>query len=185
MDNLLVLTTAGRLNLLKEAISTLRDPLDVLVIDDATPGDEIGDFCKQKGLAFITKLKPKGLTNSWNSVYKFFKENKYKRCILSNDDVKFSKGFSHGLLDGVEKFTVVGPISNNPSKSKNSQKLQWLFRYTDLPCENIDNVQQFLEKKYKESPYIGSTEFNGFCFAFSLSVKDLLSPMGYYLTLQT
>lgn len=173
-DNLLVLTTAGRLHWLKEAISTLRDPLDVLVVDDATPGDEIRDFCKQKGLAFITKDKPKGLTDSWNRAYEYFRENKHKRCILSNDDVKLPEGFSRGLLDGVDKFTVVCPISNTPSKYRDSQKSQWLFRYTDLPCENIDNVQQFLENKYQESPYIKTVDFNGFCFAFSRSISGYM-----------
>jgi len=171
VDNLLVLTTAGTLSWLKEAISTLRDSLDVLVVDDATPGNEIRDFCNQRGLAFITKPEPKGLTNSWNSAYKFFRENKYRRCIFSNDDVKFSKGFSRGLLDGVDKFTVVGPISNAPSISKKCQKLQWLFRYTDLACEKIDAIQKFLEQEYKEAPWVETIDFNGFCFAFSRSLS--------------
>lgn len=171
MDNLLVLTTAGTLGWLKKAISTLRDNLDVLVVDDATPGNKIRNFCLQKGLAFISKTKPKGLTDSWNRAYKFFRENKYKGCILSNDDVRFSEGFSQGLLDGVDKFTVVGPVSNEPSRYRNFQKSQWLFRYTDLPYENIDNIQRFLEKKYKGSPYIEAVDFNGFCFAFSRGIS--------------
>lgn len=171
MDNLLVLTTAGRLHWLREAIFTLRDSLDVLVVDDAALGDEIRDFCKQKGLAFITKAEPKGLTNSWNTAYRFFRENEYKRCILSNDDVKFPRGFSRGLLDGTDKFSVVVPISNKPAITKAYQKSQWLFPYTDLPCGDIDSVQEFLEKKHRELPYIETGSFNGFCFAFSRNIS--------------
>ena len=169
-DNLLIVTVAGRIRWLKGAIETLRDPLDVLVVDDATPGNEIRDFCQEKGLAYITKPKPKGLTNSWNEGFKFFRENKYKRCILSNDDVRFPKGFSRGLLAGTDNFTVACPICNMPTRKKNLNRLQWLFRYTELPPKKIDAIQQLLEKKYIKSPYTQTSDFNGFCFAFSNNI---------------
>lgn len=175
MKNLLAITVAGQLKWLKEAISTLQDPLDVLVIDDATPGDEIGDFCLQKGVKFITKEKPVGLTDSWNKAYQYFKENGYKNCILSNDDVRFPAGFSAGLFEGLKEFDLMAPLSNNPGfqwDNVHSPLCQDIRRFVDIePNErNVDRVQGIISKRYRKSPFRQSNFINGFCFAFSSSI---------------
>ena len=49
MKDLLVLTTAGRSHWVKDAVATLDDPLDVLVIDDGSPepvGSDIRTFAR-------------------------------------------------------------------------------------------------------------------------------------------
>lgn len=176
MKNLLVLTTAGRLHFLHDAIAGLRDPIDVLVVDDATPPKVgIGAFCKQHKLHFITKKHPKGLTHSWNLAYQFFKAKGYDACILSNDDVRFSLGFSRGLLQGLRKFAVTCPVSNKPSKNPKMWPVQWLSRYTHMrPTEkkaNRDAIQQFLEKKFNKHPHLKIGGFNGFCFAFGRGIS--------------
>jgi len=172
-ENLLVLTTAGRLKWLERAIETLRDPLDVLVVDDATPSDVgIGDFCKTKGLKFLTRPKAKGLTHSWNAAYWFFRENRYKKCILSNDDVKFPKGFSNGLLGGLEKFDLVGPVSNRPGHGI-AQKVKE-FTAVSVTEDNMDQVQEALLQKYSETPLVEHGFVNGFCFAFSTTVQEFM-----------
>ncbi len=174
--NLLAITVAGQLKWLKEAILTLQDDLDVLVIDDATPGNSIKDFCKQNiGMKLITKLKPMGLTNSWNLAYQYFKENNYDNCILSNDDVRFPKGFSEGLLKGLDKFNIVAPLTNNPGYGydcESSPFCQDVKRFVNInPTEkNYDKVQQILHERYKSGSFRPSNFFNGFCFAFSYSI---------------
>jgi len=176
MKNLLAITVAGQLKWLKEAISTLQDKIDVVIVDDATPGDIIKGFCREKKLDILTKLKPMGLTNSWNLVYQYFKENNYDNCILSNDDVRFPKGFSEGLVNGLEKFDLVAPLSNEPGNifdDIHSPACQNVRRYTDIEPTakgNINKVQQVLSVRYKNSPYRQSNFFNGFCFAFSTSI---------------
>jgi len=176
MKNLLALTTAGRLHFLRDAITTLRDPLDVLVVDDATPEKVgIGAFCEKRGLHFITKKKPRGLTHSWNIAWRFFRDNDYGACILSNDDVRFAKGFSVGLLQGARKFSVVCPVSNSPTGSPRLFPQQWLFRYTNMTAtprgSNRQMAQRFLSKKFRHKPFIVVRCFNGFCFAFSKDVS--------------
>ena len=166
----MVLTVAGRLKWVKGAIETLRDPLDVLVVDDATPGNEIRDFCQEKGLAYITKPKPKGLTNSWNRAYQFFRENKYKRCILSNDDVRFPKGFSESLFDGLRDFYLVGPLSNQPGTGHKQRVGGFIDR--GLNPDRIDRVQKALEEEYGSDPFIPFSTINGFCFAFSQVIQQ-------------
>lgn len=171
-ENLLVLTTAGTFKWLKEAIDTLRDPLDVLVVDDATPGREIADFCATKGLLFMTKPKPKGLTHSWNLAYEFFRKERYQNCILSNEDVRFPQGFSKDLLEGLAKFDLVGPLSNQPGTGHH----QRIGRFLKIePSDaNIDQVQKALVKKYSEDPFMGYGSVNGFCFAFSKSIGKFM-----------
>jgi len=177
--NLLVLSTAGRLHWLKGAVETfektLNDPLaipwDLLVIDDATP-DEIGirDFCKEHGIAFVTKERPSGLINSWNLAYQYFMSNGYKFCILSNDDVRIPRRFSRGFLDGLRKFDIIGPVSNDPGVSKD----QKTARFTSMqPKEgNIDKIQYDISHKYhKHDRYQPIRDVNGFCFGFSRSAK--------------
>lgn len=176
MKNLLVLTTAGRLHFLRDAIATLRDPLDVLVVDDATP-TEVGieKFCNKHNLHFITKSRPRGLTDSWNRAYRFFRDNHYDVCILSNDDVRFPIGFSHGLLKGTRKFSILCPISNMPTQNPKMFREQWLHRYTSIKAtarrSNRDVIQKMLEKRFAKKPYKRINSVNGFCFAFGRGVS--------------
>lgn len=173
-ENLLVLTTAGTLKWLKEAIDTLRDPLDVLVVDDSTPEEEgIGAFCKKNGIYFLEKPEPRGLTNSWNMAYQFFKEHNYANCILSNDDVRFPAGFSRGLIAGLSRkphYVMIGPLTNAPGKEY-SQLVGKFTKMKPTP-ENFDQMQKILWKKNKDKNAYERKKFiNGFCFAFSRSME--------------
>lgn len=167
---LLAITTAGRLHWLKGAIKSLGDPVDILVVDDSTPARiGIGDFCQRNKIHFITKKRPRGLTNSWNKAYQFFKEKGYQNCILSNDDVRFPRGFSSGLMQGLQTFSLVGPCSNSPGTGK-GQRIQ---RFIDIrPIElNINPIQKAIFEKHRRNPFMITDYVNGFCFAFSRSIE--------------
>ncbi len=187
MKDLLVLTTAGRSHWVKDAIATLDDPLDILVVDDASPepvGSDICIFCKEKNVRFHTFEKPKGLTRSWNWAYQFFLKNGYDRCIISNDDVRFSNGFSKALLDGTSKYTLVCPVSNRPTGKPTQFPRQWLFRYCAIQAthkrKNRDEIQRTLEEKYVPRSYRKMRTFNGYCFAFSRSgIEEFVYDNGY------
>ncbi len=175
-----MITTGGRFKYLQEALQGLRDKIDVLVIDDAGPyRSEIILICNKFGAYFIYKDKPRGLTDSWNTAFKYMVENNYDRCILSNDDVRFPKRFSHWLLHGTSAFAVVCPVSNQPTGNKNMFPKQWLFNYSSMApsprMKNRDRIQAFLISHYRKKPYEIIRYFNGFCFAFSL--KNILSYM--------
>ncbi len=174
MKNLLAITVAGQLKWLEEALWSLGDNLDVVIIDDSTPN--IKEFCRKKGVKLITKLKPMGLTNSWNLAYQYFKENNYDNCILSNDDVRFPKGFSEGLLKGLDEFDIVAPLSNEPGNiwdHIHSPACQDVRRYVNSinpTGENVNEVQPILSERYKSAPLRQSNFFNGFHYAFSSSI---------------
>lgn len=168
---LLILTTAGRLHWLEDAVKTLRDPLDLLVVDDATPKElGIGNFCQQHGIQFITKSKPKGLTDSWNIGFRFFKKaKKYTYCILSNDDVQFPQGFSRELIRALNtKYLLAGPLTNNSGDALH----QWIKRFIKdkIDFKDIDKIQKTLMKKYRHDRFQPCSFVNGFCFSFSTSI---------------
>lgn len=176
MKNLLAITVAGQLRWLEEAVSTLRDPLDVIVIDDSTPGEEIRDFCRNKDIEFFTKPEPMGLTDSWNLAYELFRERNYDNCILSNDDVRFPSDFSKGLLIGLKQFDLIAPLSNNPGHQwddVHSPLCQNIRRFVRIkPNErNIDGVQTVISQRYAKAPFRRANFVNGFCFAFSSSIS--------------
>lgn len=173
MKNLLAITVAGQTRWLQEAIATLRDHLDILVIDDATPG--MKEFCSENKLNFVTKLKPMGLTNSWNMAYQYFKEKDYDNCILSNDDVSFPQGFSEGLIEGLKEFNLLGPLTNTPGRGYDIESTpfcQYVGRYVSMkPTEkNFDDMQKILSERYRNAPFRPSNIVNGFCLAFSRSI---------------
>lgn len=173
MKNLLAITVAGQLKWLEEAISTLQDDLDILVVDDATSG--IKEFCKKREVNLVTKTKPQGLTNSWNLAYQYLKQNNYDNCILSNDDVRFPMGFSEGLIDGLKEFDLIGPLTNNPGYGhdcESSPFSQNVRRYIDLnpTRKNTIDIQQILLERYRSSPFKQSKFINGFLLAFSSTV---------------
>ncbi len=178
MKSLLAITVAGQTKWLEEAISTLQDDLDVLVIDDATPG--INDVCsaiydRQKRISWITKDQPMGLTNSWNLAYQHFKKFEYDNCILSNDDVRFPKGFSERLIAGLKEFDLIAPLSNEPGiiwDSIHSPAHQEIRRYVDIKPNqnNADRIQQILSLRGGSGSFKRSKFINGFCLAFSQSI---------------
>jgi len=169
---LLILTTAGRLHWLKQAIESLQDAIDVLVVDDATP-EKIGirNFCKQEKIQFITKPEPKGLTDSWNIGYRYFVKHGYIYCILSNDDVRFARGFSVEIKHALNaKFSLVGPITNEPGPALHQGIKKFIRAKRDW--SKVDEIREVLVGKFRHDRFQPSTEVNGFCFAFSNAIRQ-------------
>ncbi len=179
---LLIITTAGRFDLLKGVLGSLRAPVDVLVVDDATPDPERGQMlslCAERGCDWQTKTSPKGLTDSWNRAYQYFKTTSYEVCILANNDVLFPKGFSIGLIQTLRKThcDIVTPFTNQPGFQP-AQGLNEPLKSKATP-ENIDEVQKALEVDYGHliNPWFPLSYWNGFCFAFTKDIaKYELSP---------
>lgn len=169
-QNLLAITVSKQEKYLAEALSSLRDELDILVVDDATPG--MREFCQERKSELITKEKPKGLTDSWNKTFGYFRNKGYERCILSNDDVRFAKGFSVGLFQGLKQFDVVGPLTNQPGHQSKQRLPQCLL--IKVNPENADKIQEELAKTYNNEPFEQLPYFNGFCFAFSKSIERFM-----------
>lgn len=173
-ETILFLTTARRLKWLKGAIETFRDHFVVVVVDDATP-EKIGmrKFCQANKIGFITKKRARGLTDSWNIAYNFFRvrKHRFQNCILSNDDVRFPPNFSKGLIAGIQKYHLVGPLANwygagDGVRFQNSQR----YLKVKATSANVNEIQKMLEEKFRGKPFLACNYVNGFCFAFSQSI---------------
>lgn len=185
MKDLLCLTTAACLHWLVDAVNTMHDPLDVLVVDDASPlpiSSDIRNFCLANGLEFKTFLEPGGLTRSWNWAYQFFLSNNYDTLIISNDDVRFAEGFSSDFIRGMKKFDVICPVSNSPTSNRQRFRPQWIDNYSSLPTsprkKNRRLIQADIEKHHDKNPFLKVKTFNGFCFGFGKSIEKFVYPDG-------
>ena len=49
--------------------------VDVLIVDDYSQKDDVKSLAWEYKARFIGKDKPMGLTDSWNRVYKYYKNN--------------------------------------------------------------------------------------------------------------
>ena len=169
MKDLLVITTCGALEYLEIALKSLnkRGNFDILVIDDGSKKD-IKSITEKYGGIFIGKEKGKGLTHSWNMGYKFFKDNNYDRCVLSNDDVIFPGDVPIDLFNGLDKYLIVGSLSSPVGCG--GQPLQNVGMYIKtnrkyMDAETIQDQLQDTKKRFIEVSFI-----NGFCFSFSKKI---------------
>ena len=185
MKNLLCLTTAACLHWLVDAVNTMHDPLDVLVVDDASPLpilSGIRNFCLLNGLEFKTFFEPGGLTRSWNYAYQFFLKNNYDTLIISNDDVRFTEGFSRDFIRGMKKFDVVCPVSNSPTSNRQRFRPQWIDNYSSIKTSPRKKsrrlIQADIKKRHGKGPFLKVKTFNGFCFGFSRRIDKFIHSEG-------
>lgn len=174
MKNLLCLTTAACVHWLVDAVNTMHDDLDIVVVDDASPApilSELRNFCQEHNIEFKTFIEPGGLTRSWNWAYLYFIANNYDTLIISNDDVRFTEGFSTDFIKGMKKFDVVCPVSNLPTSNRQRFRPQWVDNYSSLKTssrkKNRRLVEADLRKRHQDNPFLKVKTFNGFCFGFS------------------
>ena len=169
MKDLLVITTCGALEYLEIALKSLnkKGNFDILVIDDGSKKD-IKAITEKYGGIFKGKEKGKGLTHSWNMGYKFFKDNNYDRCVLSNDDVIFPGDVPIDLFNGLDKYLIVGSLSSPVGCG--GQPLQNVGRYikTNRKYTDAETIQDQLQDTKKR--FIEVSFINGFCFSFSKKI---------------
>lgn len=177
MKTVLILTCANTLKWVDEALNSLRDDLPVWIIEDgSTISDDRREEVMDEVTKYIDKPEPRGQTHNWNLAYRKFMESDYENCILSNDDVKFSREFSRPLVSGLEKFDLVGPLSNEPGNAD----YQSVYEHLDdvsSPHE-LDEISRRLRERYSD-PYQVTKYLNGFCLAFSRGIRKFSFDDGH------
>ena len=113
---LLAVTTYNQLEYTKifyESFKQLDSNLCDLIIFDDCSTDETASWCKEVNIKVVTKQKGKGLTDSWNSAYKYFKEHGYEYLILANNDILIPKGAIEELCKTIDRWpgSMVTPIT--------------------------------------------------------------------------
>jgi len=185
MASLVILTTCGRIEYLKNALTSLIDETsDILVIDDGSNID-YSDLSSIYNFEIIQKLKGRGLTDSWNIGYRYFMGGNYDRCVLSNDDVIFPSKIPLDMWNGLNKYKLIGPLSDPIGCGRFTGRFQDINRYLrrvkdykdvitiNNRLQDIHPNKRFLEigkditLPREEPPYI-----NGFCFSFDRRIEE-------------
>ena len=86
---LVVITTWNQSDITRQCLESLQlisDDHDVLIIDDKSTDDTI-ELCKEYNVNYITKDVGRGLTDSWNEGYQYFKEHNYEYFVIANNDI--------------------------------------------------------------------------------------------------
>jgi len=133
------------------------------------------------------------LTDSWNIGYKYFKENNYENCVLSNDDVLFPNKIPEDLWNGLKEYIMIGPLSDPIGCGKFLGGFQNIDNYLGGKKDYKDVIQinKNLQKKNPNKkflqigkdirlPRVEPPYINGFCFSFNKEIinyefeKDIL-----------
>jgi len=174
---LIAVTTANQLAYTAKALASLRAaqlrvPHEVVLFDDASE-DETVNYVRQLGYRVITKAEPKGLTDSWNRAYHFFKAGDYSALLLTNNDVLFPNGAVEAMVKALRHYPIVGPMST--CRGVGHQPLQAVDKHYRLAVDESDpkNLQR-VQQKVDECPWVNETAevpyVNGFCFALAHEV---------------
>lgn len=173
MRTLLAITTYNQIEYTKKLINTLKNikisDLDIVFIDDVSK-DGTQKFIKELGYDINERVKPMGLTYSWNIAYRKFKEENYDTLILSNNDVLLTTESILNLINCTKQYSLVCPMSTKKGAGHNWQSQDVLIHYPNIGVDvqlpkNYKLVQQkLLTKEVKMS------KFNGFLFAMSKEI---------------
>jgi len=161
--------------------------IDILVVDDAST-DATVEWCTINGINIIKKDQGKGLTDSWNKGYKYFKEHKeYKYIIISNNDVLVPKGAIKEMVEVFKKwpFSLVVPMSSvaGAGHNGNAQGIEVYYPGTESEWINTPKNYQLVQKsildvkqKFKDANNLYLLDpirmkmFNGFFFMMNRNI---------------
>ena len=150
MNNiLLAITTYNQSNYTKICFDSLKRvndiKFDVIVIDDCSTDDTI-KACNKYKYDVITKAEGQGLTHSWNSAYKKFKDEGYKYLIIANNDIIVPNNSISELVSIFEKwnFSLIVPLStkNGAGHNEQFQSVEKFYDNIDDTCNNSDSYQK-------------------------------------------
>ena len=187
---LVVITTCNQLEYTKLTIDSLKrttEKFDVLVIDDFSRDDTISyleneEFCGN----IIVKKEPRGLTNSWNTAYDYFKKSTYEFLFLLNNDILVPDGAITNMVEVLEKEVdaVVSPLCNiygvkrNPMQSVGAWYDEVTEEYENDP-NNYQEIQDRMnqveyggkKKIYIDAATLEPSNINGFVLGFNRSIE--------------
>lgn len=197
---LLAVTTYNQLEYTKLFYQSFQDiedslSIDLMIFDDASTDNTV-KWCKENNITVFEKDKGKGLTDSWNSSYKIFKENKkYEYIIIANNDILIPSGALSELISIFYKwhFSIVVPLSN-PRGAGHNEMFQSIISYypqlTESEAEDpkkyqiIQNGILFNKKVMIEQNNVFALDpirmkmFNGFFFMMNRNIIEYERPDG-------
>lgn len=194
---LLAVTTYNQIEYTKkfyESFKKIKDKnVDLIIIDDcSTDGTE--EWALENNISFFTNGTPSGLTHSWNTAYKIFKESKYDFLIISNNDILLPDQAITELVTSSIKFnaSVIVPMSTPEGIGHNPA--QDIFKYyadlreEDIVPENFQQIQDYIlevKSRLNEEKFLYLVDplrmkhFNGFFFMINRDIINLENKEGW------
>lgn len=173
MKILLIITTYNQLKYTTEFFANWKNDsnIDIIFIDDTSTDGTI-NWLQKNNLTYITKNKPKGLTDSWNIGYSIFKKENYDFLIISNNDVLIPINSIESLIKNIVNKQIISPITTKLGAGHNwkyqSFENYWKdFKIDHKKSVNYQKVQDAINNK---GNVLEMDHFNGFFFLMSRAI---------------
>lgn len=144
----------------------------VVIIDDAStkwPKDdvphELKELAKNERVSIERFHERFGLTRSMNLGARIARDGKYPYCAISNNDVIFTPHWHEVMVQGLEHYDLVGPLSNAPGPTAQGRQDigHWSAGYTLSDAkEHLAEEAEYLFKYY--ASFRVESPVNGFMF---------------------
>lgn len=175
---LLVFTTFNQLDMTRKCLEYAQDlGYDILVIDDnSTDGTQ--EYLSQIKVETLLKSERKGLTDSWNWAYKYWKMSKeYSHLVLCNNDVLIPSWAIEGLMSD---FALTVPMCNESGAGyackDQGVELYYQTRNNKLNQEDpmsVQWIQSWIYDFCNNEPQIPIKCWTGFCMCLSRIIIDV------------
>lgn len=163
---LLCLTTANQWHYTEQAVEVFKisypTGVDLLVVDDASE-DETVTKLRNLGIEVLTKLEPKGVTDSWNIAYREFLGRGYDILFLANNDILIPRGSLEPLAELLNNEVLVSPMSTPRGVGHIFSQSYYEHYPKDLDCNDSLQYQAIQDNlSHSTKTHLSLPVINGF-----------------------
>lgn len=171
---LIAITTFNKLSMTIDCLTNfLGKHFDLIIIDDCSNDDTI-EFLEKNNYSLIQKKERKGLTDSWNLVYNYFKDHKiYTHMIIMNNDVMVPDGCIENMLSDHPLVVPMTTYDGAGYIAKDQAIDYHIDISTPLILSNLQNIQDRLKREFKRI-----NSWTGFMMCFSREIIKYELPDG-------
>jgi hypothetical protein len=176
MKVLFAITTLDQIPYTKQTLQSISncENIDIELFDDCSKDAEsLKSLGIMYGAKFNSKDKPQGLTDSWNRIYRKFKESNYDACFISNNDVITTASAVRQMIKALQTNPLVVPLSSVKSVSGFLEQTTQKYGVPDIMASNpfqVGSIQNTLLRLHKNNPYSKLPRFHGFFFGFNRNI---------------
>ena len=136
---LIAITTLDQPSYTKQTLHSLSNAknVDIELWDDCSKEPHILEkLGEMYGAKFIEKKNPQGLTDSWNRIYRRFKESDYDNCFIINNDIITTPDAIKEMINALDKHTLIVPLSSVQSVSGFVEQTTVKYGVPDIMAQN-------------------------------------------------
>jgi len=172
---LLAITTFNHIEYTRKCLDSLKNSkvrnMDIVIFDDHSTDGTV-NLDKEYDVKIITKLKGRGLTDSWNIAFNYFNEYDYNYYFLINNDVLIPNGAIEQMLILLKDNILVVPMTSVYGAG-HTGKSQAISTYYDKMRGNNPNNTQIIQNDIQKGimGFLKIDLLNGFFFGMNRNIK--------------